>query len=110
MRPGHFEDSRLSPAEPGRTLDGKVDVVEVLGEEAFIHFNLPVRCVITPDIEELLADRGEDASSLGEETEITAKVSSDMALNPGDVVKLTVDTRKLHFFDPDTADHITGQR
>ena len=43
---------------------------------------------------------------MGEETEITAKVSSDMALNPGDVVKLTVDTRKLHFFDPDTADHI----
>ncbi len=110
VRPGHFEDSRVSPGEAGRTLDAKVDVVEVLGDEAFVHFNLAIRCVITPDIEELLADRGEDASSLGEETEITARVSMDEVVNPGDTLKLTVDTRKLHFFDPDTADHITGQR
>ncbi len=84
-------------------------IVKVLGDEAFVHFNLPVRCLITPDIEELLADRGEDASSLGDETE-TAKVSMDAVVNPGDTLKLTVDTRRLHLFDPDTADHITGQR
>jgi multiple sugar transport system ATP-binding protein len=63
---------------------------------------LPVRPVITPDIEELLADSGSDPSSLGDSTRITSRISSDVMVRAGERITVVVDNNKLHFFDPAT--------
>ena len=105
IRPGDFEAAAVAGADPSRTLKANVDVAEVLGSETFVHFNLPSPPVVTPDIEELLADSGADASSLGDTTKFSARVSSDVAVNPGSELDVVLDTAKFHFFDP-----ASGQR
>ncbi len=109
IRPSAFEDARMVGSEPeGRTVSAEVDVVEVLGYESFAHYHLPTRPVVTPDIEELLADTGQDPSVLGDNTSMTARLSSDVPVSSGDQLRLVIDTGKLHFFDPDTNDRIYG--
>jgi multiple sugar transport system ATP-binding protein len=106
IRPGDFEDHRIAGEHPERAMNIKVDVTEVLGSETFVHFMVPIAPVVTPEIEELLADSGSDASALGTETKFSARVSSDVAVPPGGTASLVVDTAKLHFFDPETGKRI----
>ena len=106
IRPGDFEDHRIAGEHPERTMDIKVDVTEVLGSETFVHFMVPVAPVVTPEIEELLADTGSDASGLGSETKFSARVSSDVAVPAGGTARLVVETAKFHFFDPETGKRI----
>jgi multiple sugar transport system ATP-binding protein len=87
-------------------MEANVDVTEMLGSETFIHFNQATPPVVTPDIEELLADSGADASSLGNETKFSARVSSDVTVRPGDRARLVIDSGKFHFFDVDSGDRI----
>ncbi len=62
--------------------------------------------VVTPDIEELLADSGQDAESLGDSTKFTGRVSSDVDVPDGSSVDLVIDTAKLHFFDIESSGKI----
>jgi multiple sugar transport system ATP-binding protein len=107
IRPGAFEDARVAGDGHGdRTIRVTTDVNELLGSESYVHFELDSPPVITPDIEELLADSGEDASTLGHQTKFTARVSPDVPVPDGSEVDLVVDTSKLHFFDLDTGDKV----
>jgi len=106
IRPGDFEDERIVGATPERVMEVQVEVAEVLGSETFVHFMVPVPPVVTPEIEELLADMKADASSLGHDTKFSSRVSSDAAIPPGSTVRLVVDTAKCHFFDPETGKRI----
>jgi multiple sugar transport system ATP-binding protein len=108
IRPGDFEDSRVAAASSnGNTLDAEVDVVEALGAESFVHFTIDVPPVITPDIEELLADTEAEPASLGDSSRFTARVSADVVVEDGDRITLAVDTSKVHLFDPATGDRLT---
>ena len=102
IRPEAFEVASAAPSAADRTIDAKVDLVEQLGSEAFVHFVLPERPVVTPDIKELLDDQGTDPLSLGNTTKFTARVNPDHAPKTGENAKLVIDTSKLHFFDPGT--------
>ena len=61
---------------------------------------------ITPEIEELLADSGTDAESLGTVTSFASRVSSDVVVSQGERVRLVVDSAKFFFFDPSTGERI----
>jgi len=106
IRPGDFEDHRIAGEFPERTMEVKVDVTEVLGSETLVHYTVPVAPVVTPEIEELLADSGADASTLGSETKFSSRVSSDVAIPAGSTACLVVDTAKFHFFDPETGKRV----
>jgi multiple sugar transport system ATP-binding protein len=106
IRPGDFEHEQIAGTNPDQVIEANVDVTEVLGSETFVHFNQAERPVVTPDIEELLADTGADASSLGDETRFSARVSSDVSIEPGDRVRLVVDAGKFHFFDVETGNRV----
>ena len=107
IRPEAFEVVAAVPnAKPDQTIAVKVDLTEQLGSEAFIHFLKPSPPVITPDIQELLADQGTDAASLGSDTKFTARVDPDFCPASGSDARLVVETEKLHFFDKDTGEAI----
>ena len=100
IRPNSLEAAAVKGPDPDRTLKATVEVTEMLGAETYVHFTVHRPPVVTPDIEELLADTGQDASSLGDTTNFIARVSPDARISRGDEIELIVDTAKLHFFDP----------
>jgi multiple sugar transport system ATP-binding protein len=106
MRPGDFEDERVAGKAPGRTMAVDIDVIEVLGSETLVHYSLPVPPVITPEIEELLADTEMRPESLGTVSDFVSRISSDVKVEPGTRARLVVDTNKLYCFDRDTGERI----
>ena len=89
-----------------RTIRAEVEATEMLGAETFVHFSGKRPPVITPDIEELLADTGQTASSLGDTSKFVARVSPNARVRRGESIDLMVDTAKLHFFDSSSGDRI----
>ena len=110
VRPSSLEAAAIAGANADRTLTANVEVTEMLGADTFVHFTVNRSPVITPDIEELLADSGRDSTSLGDKTNFVARVSPDIDVNRGDTVDLVVDTSKLHFFDQDTGERIGAEQ
>jgi multiple sugar transport system ATP-binding protein len=106
LRPTALEASAVAGADPERTLVADVEVTEMLGADTYIHFTVDRAPVVTPDIEELLADTGHDVSFLGAKTNFIARVNPDIRARQGDRVELTVDCAKLHFFDKSTGERI----
>jgi multiple sugar transport system ATP-binding protein len=100
IRPNNLEAAAVKGPDPDRTLSAKIDVTEMLGPETYVHFTINRPPVMTPDLEELLADSGQDPSSLGDTTNFIARVSPDAPVGKGDEIDLIVDTSKLHFFEP----------
>jgi multiple sugar transport system ATP-binding protein len=106
IRPSALEDARVMESDAGETIHVQSDINEALGSETYVHFTLDSPPVLTPDIEELLADSGLDAKSLGDTTKFTARISPDVSVPDGAELDLSIDTEKLHFFDVDTSDKI----
>ncbi|HUO46395.1 MAG TPA: sn-glycerol-3-phosphate ABC transporter ATP-binding protein UgpC [Acidimicrobiia bacterium] len=100
VRPEAFDIANGSTS--GSRLRVNAKLVEQLGSESYVHFNLDAPPVITPEIRELLEDQGADDSTLGTETKFIARVDPDLAPPTGAEVELFVDTSKLHFFDKES--------
>lgn len=106
IRPGALEDARAVDDARGQSIRVTSDINEALGSESYVHFRLDSPPVVTPDIEELLADQGSTVAILGDQTKFTARISPDVPVPDGVELDLVIDTEKLHFFDADTSDKI----
>ena len=106
IRPHSMEAAVMAGPDDKRTIRAEVEATEMLGAETFVHFSGKRPPVITPDIEELLADTGQTASSLGDTSKFVARVSPDARVRRGESIDLIVDTAKLHFFDSSSGDRI----
>ena len=110
IRPHSLEAAAVAGRDDERTMRVEVEATEMLGAETFVHFSGKRPPVVTPDIEELLADTGQSVSSLGETSSFIARVSPDASVRKGESVDLIVDTAKLHFFDSETGDRIGAKQ
>jgi multiple sugar transport system ATP-binding protein len=114
VRPEDMEDAALAPDSPtDRRFKITVDLREDMGSEVLIHFSLDAPPVLTEDTKELAADRGEDVEEL--EQLVTrapwiARFDADSRAGETDAIEILVDTKHLHFFDPDTGEAIRGDR
>jgi multiple sugar transport system ATP-binding protein len=103
IRPEHFEDARVA----GNVADGsrfkvKVDVVESMGSELYVYFDVESEAAEAAELAELAADAGmEDLPSHGEGAQqVVARLSSESSAEAGGEVELTLDASKLKLFDP----------
>ena len=110
IRPHALEAAVVAGADDELTITAYVEATEMLGAETFVHFSGKRPPVVTLDIEELLADTGQTAESLGELSHFIARVSPDATVTRGESVDLIVDTSKLHFFDAQTGDRIGSKQ
>jgi len=110
IRPHSLEAAVVAGPDDKRTIRAEVEATEMLGAETFVHFSGKRPPVITPDIEELLADTGQTASSLGDTSKFVARVSPDARVRRGESIDLIVDTAKLHFFDSSSGDRIGAKQ
>jgi len=108
IRPEEMEDAALEPDAPAdRRLKTTVDLREDMGAELLIHFSIDAPPLITDDTKELAVERGEveDPGTLDDPSgnaSFVAAFDADSTAKEGDRIEVLVDTRALHFFDPET--------
>jgi multiple sugar transport system ATP-binding protein len=113
IRPDATEDAAIARDTPeDRRFPAVAELRETVGSEAFVHFTLDVPPVVTEDTRELAEDTGvEILQRLEEEasanrTPFIARMHARTRAREGERVEVAVDTRELHFFDPETGDGI----
>jgi multiple sugar transport system ATP-binding protein len=107
IRPEDLEDSALaSDATPHTQLRGRVKLREALGSEIMVHFTVDARQAVTEHVLELAEDVDEAAvQGLQErpaETTMIGRFGARSRVGEGDTIDVAVDTRNLHFFDPES--------
>jgi multiple sugar transport system ATP-binding protein len=107
IRPEDLEDARLTESNDGRRLRGDVELTEALGSELMVHFVINAKPALTEDVKELAQDAGgdltlEQADAQQGRATIVGRFGARSRLKQGDTADVTVDTRALHFFDPET--------
>ena len=110
IRPQDFEDASLKSDSPmEQRIKVKIDLVEAIGTETLVHFQVAAPIVVTEDLRELAEDvGGEEAQRLEQRAkeghnEFVAQLDPKTAISKGDTVELFVDTTRLHFFDEETS-------
>jgi multiple sugar transport system ATP-binding protein len=104
MRPEHLEDASLIDTYArirALTFEVKVDFVESLGADKYVHFTIEGAGAHAQQLAELAAESG-----VGE-NEFVARVSTESKVKPGHTVELALDTTKLVLFNADTGANLT---
>ncbi len=91
---------------------GVVELREALGSDVVVHFKVAAPPVVTDEMKELAADvdheRAAELEAAPPETTWIARLAAQTRAQVGQPVEFAVDTRRMHFFDPDTGDGIYG--
>jgi multiple sugar transport system ATP-binding protein len=107
IRPENLEDAALEPDVPAdRRLRGTVELTEALGSEIMAHFTIDAPPALTDDVRELAQDVGDERTveqrKEAEHTTMVGRFGARSKIKEGETAEVAVDTRALHFFDPDT--------
>jgi multiple sugar transport system ATP-binding protein len=106
IRPEDLEDaSQTRDSAPNRRLRGRVSLREALGSEIMVHMAVDARSAQTEDVQELREDVGvpTGGDNGGEqEATVVGRFTPRSRVAVGDDAEAVVDTRNLHFFDPET--------
>ncbi len=107
IRPEHLEDAAIErDSPPDRRLNGHVELREALGSELMVHLAIDARPARTQEVKELAEDAGATAEDLGGGDEhravVVGRFSADSQVRADQDAEVAVDTRALHFFDPET--------
>jgi multiple sugar transport system ATP-binding protein len=106
IRPEDLEDAALASDIPGdRRLKGKVELREALGSEIMVHFTVDAPPALTEDVRELAKDAGDERAVQDEgarETTMVGRFGARSSVRAGETAEVAVDTRALHFFEPDS--------
>jgi multiple sugar transport system ATP-binding protein len=107
IRPEDLEDAALESDTPSeRRLRGRLELREALGSEIMAHFAINGAHAETDETRELAQDAGAaDESQVGVregEAVIVGRFGARSRVKQGENVEAVVDTRALHFFDPET--------
>jgi multiple sugar transport system ATP-binding protein len=107
IRPEDLEDAALVPDTPAdKRIEGKVELTEALGSEIMAHFTVDAPPALTEDVKELAEDIGAEhtVKQAEEETHTTmvGRFDPRSQIKEGETAEVAVDTRGLHFFDPES--------
>jgi multiple sugar transport system ATP-binding protein len=104
IRPEDIEDASLrSDVPPGSRLSAFCELREALGSDVLIHFTVsavPASDVDDPDLAHAEKRPGGTA--------FVARLDPRATVRESDRIELAVDTRRMHFFDPETGLAIYG--
>jgi multiple sugar transport system ATP-binding protein len=112
IRPESFEDASLlggDTRDRGTTFKTKIDLVESLGAEDYVYFQVQSEGLQSDQLEELAADAGAHEVPSSGEGQVVARVDAASRIKRGEEVELWLDRDKLHFFDPSTGESLTAK-
>ncbi len=106
IRPEAFEDAAFADASSPQ-IDVRVAVVEELGSDAFIFFELDVEAVV---VEEAASAEEEETTLLASNrTLFAARVDPRSRAAVGEMMRLAVDPARFHFFAPGTGENLLAR-
>jgi multiple sugar transport system ATP-binding protein len=110
IRPEDLEDAAFAPGNASR-IAASVDIREDMGSEVFVHFAIGAPPVIQDDVaaavgEEAIEATAEQARRRG--SVFVARIDRESRAGEGESIQLSVDTRRLHFFDVESGRGIYG--
>jgi multiple sugar transport system ATP-binding protein len=109
-RPEHFEDATVDN-DPGDRLRfrTRIDVVESMGSELYVYFEVKGEGISSTDLDELAADSGlEDLPSHGDGQQVVARLSAESRAAPGAEAELSLDTSQIKLFDAEGGRSLTA--
>jgi multiple sugar transport system ATP-binding protein len=107
IRPEDLEDAALAPDTPAdRRLSGAVSLREALGSEIMVHFDVDAAAAVTDEVRELAEDTDvvsvRDVTKGKALTTMIGRFGARSGVQEGETAEVAVDTRSLHFFDPES--------
>jgi multiple sugar transport system ATP-binding protein len=110
IRAEDMEDARLvRDAAADTRLEAEVALVEALGAQLVVHFEVDAPKVVTADTKLLDKDAHTDEAPAHAEitgTRFVAAFAPRSRVKIGDRIEVVVDTERIHFFDPETGNAI----
>ncbi len=110
LRSEDMEDaSLLKEVAPNSTLKGTVTLVEALGSEIVVHFDLPGEPVVTDDTKLVAAETGGDeVIDVGHSDGVkwVASFAPRSRVRLGEDVTIVVDAERIHWFDSHSGEAI----
>ena len=110
LRPESFEDASLTSEGEARgsKFTAQIDLVESMGSELYVYFSLEGEGVESDELRELAEDSGAGEVPGGDARQVVARLSPESKAKRGEELEMWVDTRKLHLFDPESGQSLTG--
>jgi multiple sugar transport system ATP-binding protein len=108
IRPEDLEDAALEEAASDQHVKGTVELTEALGSEIMVHFRIDATPARTEETRELAEDAGTtdlakgEISGTGGGATMVGRFGARSRVRAGETLDVAVDTRALHFFDPET--------
>jgi len=105
IRPEDLEDAALATdTAQDQRLTGTVELREALGSEIMVHFRTDARDAVTDETRELAKDAGDETKAEADEAGavLVGRFGARSRIKDGETITVAVDTRALHFFDPET--------
>ncbi len=100
IRPEDMEDASVKPDHPSdQRLSSTVRLVESLGSEVMVHFDIDAPIVDSGDPDAAQDLPSEDHTNMGS---AVGRFSPRSSARAGDQIDIAVDTSRIHFFDPTT--------
>jgi multiple sugar transport system ATP-binding protein len=102
LRPEDFEDAALvrEHRDRGTTTRANVDVVESMGSELYVHFQVSGQAS-SAELEELAADAGSaEVPGAGDASQAVARLDPESGAREGQEIELWFDPDRLYLFDP----------
>jgi multiple sugar transport system ATP-binding protein len=103
IRPEDFEDAALvrDHRDSGATTRAKVEVVESMGSELYVHFQVAGQAS-SAELDELAADAGSaEVPGAGDGSKAVARLDPESGVREGEEVELWFDPDRLYLFDPE---------
>jgi multiple sugar transport system ATP-binding protein len=104
IRPEAFEDASFAP-EGLPQVDVRVEVLEELGSDAFIFFEVDAQPIL---VEEAASAQDEEATLLAaaDRSLFCARLDPRTEARTGQRIRLTVDPSRFHFFEPESGESL----
>jgi multiple sugar transport system ATP-binding protein len=112
IRPESFEDASLLSGDTrdrGVTFKAKIDLVESLGAEDYVYFQVESEGMESDQLQDLAKDAGAHEVPSSGEGQVVARVDAASQIKRGEETELWLDTSKLHFFDPSSGQSLTAK-
>ncbi len=107
IRPEHFEDASLAGDHEGPTFEVKVEILESMGSELYVYFDIDTgQALRSEQLDELAADTGADVGGSDGSSQIVARLDAESGAKRGESIELWMDASRLHFFDLDSGERI----